>query len=92
MCQLVENLTITKYAMLSNYLKLQFDIEGKPIQGFCMQIQDDFHETYAVVLDGYHSFCIWMDGTSSWKSSKHTSVAPGILERIISQVSAYKLA
>jgi hypothetical protein len=78
--------------MLSNYLKLQFDIEGKPVKGFCMQIQDDFHETYAVVLDGYHSFCIWLDGTSNWRSSKHTSVAPGILERIISQVSTYKPA
>lgn len=78
--------------MLGNYLKLQLDIEGKSIQGFCMQIQDDFHETYAVVLDGYHSFCIWLDGTSNWKASKNTYIEPGILERIISQVSTYKLA
>lgn len=82
----------TKYNMLSNYLKLQFDVEGRPVKGFCMQIQDDFHETYAVVLDGYHSFCIWLDATSQWCASKHTSIAPKVLERIINQVSSYKLA
>lgn len=78
--------------MLSNYLKLQFDVEGRPVKGFCMQIHDDFHETYAVVLDGYHSFCIWLDGTSHWCASKHTSIEPGVLERIINQVSSYKVA
>jgi hypothetical protein len=44
------------------------------------------------VLDGYHSFCIWLDATSQWCASKHTSIAPKVLERIINQVSSYKLA
>ena len=55
--------------MLSNYLNLQFDVNGKSVKGFCMRIQYDFHETYTVVLDGYHSFCVWIDNSSTWKSS-----------------------
>ena len=78
--------------MLSNYLNLQFDVNGKPVKGFCMRIQDDFHETYAVVLDGYHSFCVWIDNSSTWKSSKYTNVEPGVLDRIISHLSVQKLA
>ena len=79
--------------MLSNYLNFQFDIQGKPVKGFCMRIQDDFHETYAVVMDGYHSFCIWMDQPSAtWRSSKYINVEPGILEKIISQLDVHKLA
>ncbi len=73
--------------MLSNYLNFQFDVQGKPIKGFCMRIHDDFHETYAVVVDGYHSFCVWLDNSSTWRSSKHTAVEPGVLERIIRQLS-----
>ncbi|WP_342332050.1 hypothetical protein [Pedobacter sp. FW305-3-2-15-E-R2A2] len=78
--------------MLSNYLNFQFDVQGKPVKGFCMRIQDDFHETYAVVLDGYHSFCVWLDSSSTWRSSKYTSVEPGILEQIINRLSLSKLA
>jgi len=78
--------------MLSNYLNLQFDVNGKPVKGFCMRIQDDFHETYAVVLDGYHSFCVWIDNSSTWKSSKYTNVEPGVLDRIINHLSVHKLA
>ena len=70
--------------MLSNYLNFQFDVQGKPVKGFCMRIHDDFHETYAVVMDGYHSFCVWLDQpTSTWKSSKYTNIEPGVLEKII---------
>ncbi|WP_316789284.1 hypothetical protein [Pedobacter frigoris] len=76
--------------MLSNYLNFQFDVQGKPVKGFCMQIQDDFHETYAVILDGYHSFCVWLDSSSTWRFSRHTSVEPGILEQIISKLSTTK--
>lgn len=78
--------------MLSNYLNFQFDVQGKPVKGFCMRIQDDFHETYAVVLDGYHSFCVWLDSSSTWRSSKYTSVEPGILEQIINRLSLSKSA
>lgn len=76
--------------MLSTYLNIQFDIEGKPVKGFCMQIQDDFHETYAVILDGYHSFCVWLDGSSTWHFSKNTSIEPGILDKIIDRLRLSK--
>ncbi|WP_421939415.1 hypothetical protein [Pedobacter sp.] len=53
-----------------------------------MRIQDDFHETYAVVLDGYHSFCIWMDNKSSkWRASKNAAIDPDALDEIISRIS-----
>ena len=74
--------------LLSNYLNFQFDVQGKPVKGFCMRIHDDFHETYAVVMDGYHSFCVWLDQpTSTWKSSKYTNIEPGVLEKIISYLN-----
>lgn len=79
--------------MLSNYLNFQFDVQGKPVKGFCMRIQDDFHETYAVIMDGYHSFCVWLDQPSStWRSSKYISVEPGVLEKIINHLNVHKLA
>jgi len=79
--------------MLSNYLNFQFDIQGKPVKGFCMRIHDDFHETYAVIVEGYHSFCVWLDKPSStWRSSKYVNVEPGVLEKIISQLDVYKTA
>lgn len=75
--------------MLSNYLNFQFDIQGKPVKGFCMRIHDDFHETYAVIMDGYHSFCVWLDQpTSTWRSSKYVNVEPGVLEKIIGQLNS----
>ncbi|WP_442591605.1 hypothetical protein ACSBL2_10295 [Pedobacter sp. AW31-3R] len=74
--------------MLSNYVNFQFDVQGKPVKGFCMKIHDEFHETYAVVMDGYHSFCVWLDQPSStWKSSKYVNVEPGVLEKIISYLN-----
>ncbi|TCD01609.1 hypothetical protein [Pedobacter psychroterrae] len=76
--------------MLSTYLNIQFDIEGKPVNGFCMQIHDDFHETYAVILDGYHSFCVWLDGSSTWHFSKNASIEPSILDQIISKLTLSK--
>jgi hypothetical protein len=76
--------------MMSNYLNLQFDLAGKPVSGFCMQIHDDFHETYAVVLDGYHSFCVWLDGNANWKFSKYANIEPGILDKVISQLKSLK--
>jgi hypothetical protein len=78
--------------MLSNYLNFQFDIHGKPVNGFCLRIQDDFHETYAVVVDGYHSFCVWLDGSSTWHISKNAILEKSIVERIIDQLSLNKLA
>ena len=81
---------LTNMIMSSNYLNFQFDNEGKPIKGFCMQIQDDFHETYAVILDGYHSFCVWLDGSATWHFSKNASVEPGILTQIINKLTLSK--
>jgi hypothetical protein len=74
--------------MLSNYLNFQFYVKERPIKGFCMKIHDDFHETYAVVIDGYHSFCIWLDAsTSTWCFSKYTNIDRGILDQIIQNLS-----
>ncbi len=74
--------------MLSNYLNFDFEDKGKHVTGFCMRIEDDFHETYAVVMEGYHSFCIWIDANSTWKTSKYTNVEPGILEKIFHRLSS----
>ncbi|WP_133574210.1 hypothetical protein [Pedobacter metabolipauper] len=76
--------------MLSNCLNFQFDVQGKPVNGFCMQIQDDFHETYAVIVDGYHSFCVWLDASATWRTSRHTSVEPTILAQILNKLSTSK--
>ena len=74
--------------MLSNYLNLQFDVKGKTFKGFCMRIQDDFHLTYAVILEDCHSFCIWLDEKSSkWCSSKFTNLDPSVLDQIIGKLS-----
>jgi hypothetical protein len=79
--------------ILSNYLNFQFDIQGKPVKGFCMRIHDDFHETYAVIMDGYHSFCVWLDKPSStWRSSKYVNVEPSVLEKIISELTVQTTA
>ena len=77
--------------MLSNCLNFQFDVQGKPVKGFCMRIQDDFHETYAVIVDGYHSFCVWIDASATWRSSKNTSVEPTVLQKIINELTVNKL-
>jgi hypothetical protein len=74
--------------MLTNYLNFDFDVKGKHITGFCMRIEDDFHETYAVIMEGYHSFCVWMDSNSTWKTSKYTNVEPGVLENILDRLSS----
>ncbi|NTE01258.1 hypothetical protein G6M26_02120 [Agrobacterium tumefaciens] len=53
-----------------------------------MRIQDDFHETYAVVLDGYHSFCIWLDNKSEkWCASKNVAIDPDAIDEIINRIS-----
>ena len=53
-----------------------------------MRIQDDFHETYAVVLDGYHSFCIWLDNkTEKWCASKNASIDSDAIDEIINRIS-----
>jgi hypothetical protein len=83
-------ISLTKFDMLSDYLNFQFDIQGRPVKGFCMRIQDDFHETYAVIVDGYHSFCVWIDSSATWRTSKNAAVEPTILQRIISELSISK--
>ncbi|WP_443939247.1 hypothetical protein [Pedobacter sp. MW01-1-1] len=74
--------------MLENYLSLQFNVRGKIFNGFCMQINDDFHETYAVLLDGYRSFCVWLDKTSNkWHTSKHALIESEAINEIIHRIS-----
>ena len=74
--------------MLSTYSPLQIIVKGKIFNGFCMRIQDDFHETYAVVLDGYHSFCVWLDDKSAtWRTSRHALIDPDALDQIIYKIS-----
>ena len=74
--------------MLSTYSPLQIIVKGKVFNGFCMCIQDDFHETYAVVLDGYHSFCIWLDNNSSTRrKSKHAFIDDDAIDQIIHKIS-----
>ncbi|KQC00629.1 hypothetical protein [Pedobacter sp. Hv1] len=73
--------------MLNDYLNLQFDVKGKTFKGFCMRIHDDFHLTYAVILEDCHSFCIWLDDkTSLWRSSKFTNLDAGVLDQIIDKL------
>jgi len=73
--------------MLNDYLNLQFDVKGKTFSGFCMRIQDDFHLTYAVILQDCHSFCIWLDEkTSKWYSSKFTNLDQSVLDQIIGKL------
>jgi len=75
--------------MLSDYLNLQFDIKGKTIKGFCMRIHDDFHLTYAVILEDYHSFCVWLDETTSkWYYSKYISIDQLVLDQIIEEIGS----
>ncbi len=74
--------------MLENYSTLQFIVRGKIFKGFCMRIHDDFHETYAVVLDGYHSFCVWLDNKNEkWCASKNVAIEADALDEIISRIS-----
>lgn len=73
--------------MLSDYLNLQFDVKGKTFKGFCMRIHDDFHLTYAVILEDCHSFCVWLDEkTSKWCHSKYTIIDQMVLDKIIGQL------
>ena len=79
--------------MSSNYLNFEFEVQGKPVNGFCMRIQDDFDETYAVIMEGYNSFCIWLDKpTSTWKFSKYINVEPGIVEKVINHLKVHQVA
>lgn len=53
-----------------------------------MKIQDDFHLTYAVFLEDYHSFCIWLDDkTTKWKSSKYFNLDPAVLNQIVDKLT-----
>jgi len=73
--------------MLSDYLNLQFDVKGKTFKGFCMRIHDDFHLTYAVILEDCHSFCVWLDEkTSQWCYSKYTIIDKLVLDKIIGEL------
>ncbi|MFA6276799.1 MAG: hypothetical protein WC622_08620 [Pedobacter sp.] len=58
-----------------------------------MKIQDDFHLTYAVILEDCHSFCIWLDDkTSKWYSSKFTNLDPSVLDQIINRLGVQEEA
>lgn len=65
-------------------ISLHFEISGKTFSGFCLRINDQFHETYAVVLEGYQSFCIWSDGSkSNWYKSRNARVGTDVINSII---------
>jgi hypothetical protein len=71
-------------AMLKDYLTINLDLNGKIIKGFCMKIQDDYHLTYAVILEGCHSFCLWLDEKNSkWCTCKFGNLDSNILDHII---------
>ncbi|MFI5452966.1 hypothetical protein ACHMWN_12505 [Pedobacter sp. UC225_61] len=58
-----------------------------------MKIQDDFHLTYAVILEDCHSFCIWLDDkTAKWYSSKFTNLDPSVLDQIINRLGVQEEA
>ena len=79
--------------MWNDYLNLNFDVKGKTFIGFCMKIQDDFHLTYAVILEDCHSFCIWLDDkTAKWYSSKFTNLDPSVLDQIINRLGVQEEA
>ncbi|MET4083195.1 hypothetical protein ABIB40_003164 [Pedobacter sp. UYP30] len=79
--------------MIADYSTLQFSLKGKIFKGFCVKIQDDFHETYAVVLDGYHSFCIWLDDRNTkWCASRNAMIDAEALDEIIIKISGAKSA
>lgn len=52
-----------------------------------MRIHDDFHVTYAVILEDCHSFCVWLDDkTAKWYSSKFTNLDSSVLDQIIGRI------
>lgn len=74
--------------MLASYLPINFESNGKTFKGFCIKIQDDYHLTYAVILDGYHSFGLWLDEKKcKWKPCKFANVDRCILDHIIKSLS-----
>ncbi|RZK50130.1 MAG: hypothetical protein EOO99_02785 [Pedobacter sp.] len=76
---------------LSDYLQIQFESKGKTVKGFCMRIHDDFHLTYAVILEDCHSFCVWLDEkTSKWSYSKYTRIDKHILDQLIGKLNTLK--
>lgn len=70
--------------MEGSFITLNFEVSGKQISGFCMPISDQFHETYAVILQGYQSFCVWTDNAkTNWYKSKHVFVGTDVFNHII---------
>ncbi|MEJ5996485.1 hypothetical protein WG904_18800 [Pedobacter sp. Du54] len=52
-----------------------------------MRIHDDFHLTYAVILEDCHSFCVWLDEkTSEWCYSKYAIIDKMVLDEIIGRL------
>lgn len=75
--------------MLTNYLPISLESNGKTFKGFCVKIQDDYHLTYAVILEGYHSFCLWLDEKNSkWHTCKFGNLDSKILDYIIIKLTA----
>lgn len=74
--------------MLANYLPISLEWNGKTFSGFCMKIQDDYHLTYAVILEGYHSFSLWLDEKNAkWCTCKFANLDRNILDHIIYRLS-----
>ncbi|RYF92994.1 MAG: hypothetical protein EOO00_06685 [Chitinophagaceae bacterium] len=70
--------------MFPEYQSLELEVEGRSLKGFCLRISDEFYETYAVVLEGYQSFSIWLDASKErWCASKYANIEPTVLEKIM---------
>lgn len=74
--------------MVADYLKINLESKGSSIKGFCIKINDEFHITYAVILDGFHSFCLWHDEKNSlWHTCKFANIDATLLDQIIYKLS-----
>ncbi len=74
--------------MLTDYINFQFEVKGRSIKGFCMKIHDDYHLTYAVILEGCHSFCLWLDEKNSmWRTCRFGNLDSTIVDNIVMRLS-----
>ena len=74
--------------MLTDYINFQFDVKGKNIKGFCMKIHDEYHLTYAVILEGCHSFCLWLDEKNDkWRTCRFGNLDSTIVDHIVMRLS-----
>lgn len=74
--------------MSQDHVNISIDLGERTLTGFCMRINDEFYETYAVIIDGYQSFSIWLDNSKkSWNASKYANIEPEILNNLLISLS-----